>query len=272
MTANQILKADLLDILFEHRNKEYGAYAIRKAYPENLLKALAMMLLFVLALCLYVISQPKKISPRIIPIDLTPPEQTLENLKEDKKPIEVQPARTERVQPPTRVDHQIIIIPEHQTQRNALVDRTDTSYYVPGSANSPGTGDNGTGVVQGATSTQTIVQPVVSEPEPPPILNYAEVAPEFPGGTEAWMNYLRRMLRVPDDLEPGDRKTVKVRFVVNITGEVTDVVIVQSAGLVFDKEVVRVISKMPNWKPGKQKGKAVAVYFTQPVTFTAGEE
>jgi protein TonB len=272
MTANQILKADLLEILFEHRNKEYGAYAIRKAYPQNLKKALVMMLLFVLALCLYVISQPKKITPRIIPIDLTPTDRTLENLKEEKKPLEVQPPRTERVQPPTRIDHQITIIPDHQTQRNPPVDRTDTSYYVPGSTNTNGTGNDEIGVVQRAAPTQTNVQPVVSEPGAPTILNYAEVAPEFPGGTEAWMNYLRRMLRVPDDLEPGDRKTVKVRFVVNITGEVTDVVIVQSAGLIFDKEVVRVILKMPNWKPGKQKGKALAVYFTQPVTFTSGEE
>lgn len=272
MTANQILKADLLDILFEHRNKEYGAYVIRKAYPKNLLKALALMLLFVLALCLYVISQPKKIICRVIPIDLNPPERTLENLKEMKKSIEIQPTRSERIQPPTRVDRQIRIIPDNQTPLNPPVDRSDSSYYVPGSTNSSGIEDDGGGVVQGAGTTQIINQPTVKEPEPPVILNYAEVAPEFPGGTEAWMNYLRRMLRVPDDLEPGDRKTVKVRFVVNITGEVTDVVIVQSAGLVFDKEVVRVISKMPNWKPGKQKGKAVAVYFTQPVTFTAGEE
>lgn len=272
MTANQILKADLLDILFEHRNKEYGAYVIRKAYPKNLLKALVLMLLFVLALCLYVISQPKKITSRIIPINLTPPERTLENLKEEKKPIEVQPQRTVRAQPPTRVDHQIRIIPDDQIQKNPPVDRSDTSNYVPGPTNSSGTGHDGTGIVQGTTSTQLNNQPVISDPEPPAILKYAEVAPEFPGGTEAWMNYLRRMLHVPDDLEPGERKTVKVRFVVNITGEVTDVVIVQSAGLVFDKEVVRVISKMPNWKPGKQKGKAVAVYFTQPVTFTAGEE
>lgn len=269
MTANEILKADLLDILFEHRNKEYGAYVIRKAYPKNLLKALALMLLFVLVLCLYVISQPKKIICRVIPIDLNPPERTLENL--NAKPPEKVPQRSVTAQPYTRVDHQITIIPDHQIQRNPPIDRSDTN-YVPGSTNSTGTGNDGTSIVQGTISTQTNVQPVVSEPETPSIINYAEVAPEFPGGTEAWMNYLRRMLRVPDDLEPGDRKTVKVRFVVNITGEVTDVVIVQSAGLVFDKEVVRVISKMPNWKPGKQKGKAVAVYFTQPVTFTAGEE
>ena len=269
MTANQILKADFLDILFEHRNKEYGAYDIRKAYPKNLTKALVMMLLFVLALCLYVLSQPKKTIFREIPINLTP-DHNLENLK--PKPPEKVPQRTVTAQPPTRVDRQIRIIPNDQIQRNPPIDRTDTSYYVPGSTNSEGTGVDGRDIVQGTVSIQTNVQPVVPEPEPPVILNYAEVAPEFPGGTEAWMNYLRRMLRVPDDLESGDRKTVKVKFVVNINGEVTDVEIIQSAGLVFDKEVLRVISKMPNWKPGKQKGKAVAVYFTQPVTFTSGEE
>jgi protein TonB len=89
---------------------------------------------------------------------------------------------------------------------------------------------------------------------------------------EAWTRYLQRMLRVPEDLESGDRKTVRVKFVVNATGEVTDAVITQSAGKEFDKEVLRVIGRMPKWKPGKQRGKPVASYFTQPVTFTVPEE
>ena len=65
---------------------------------------------------------------------------------------------------------------------------------------------------------------------------------------------------------------MQVKFVVNNNGEVTDAVIIKSAGNIFDREVLRVIARMPKWKPGKQNGKPVAVYFTQPVTFTASEE
>ncbi len=77
---------------------------------------------------------------------------------------------------------------------------------------------------------------------------------------------------MPDDLEPGDSKTVKVRFVVNKNGEITDATIIQSAGMIFDKEVLRVIAKMPKWKAAKHRGKPVACHFTQPVTFQSLEE
>ena len=60
MKSEQILKADLLDILFENRNKAYGAYSIRRAYPSHLKKAIGMMLLMVVIVSLYVMSKPKR--------------------------------------------------------------------------------------------------------------------------------------------------------------------------------------------------------------------
>ncbi|NCU06071.1 MAG: energy transducer TonB, partial [Chitinophagaceae bacterium] len=60
MNSEQILKADLLDIIFENRNKAYGAYSIRKAYPSHLKKAIGIMLLLVTGISLYVMSRPSE--------------------------------------------------------------------------------------------------------------------------------------------------------------------------------------------------------------------
>ncbi len=274
MTINQILTASFLDILFENRNKAYGAYTIRKEYPKNLMKALGLMVLLVFAISVYVMSKPK-INGGITLIQ--PSHDTLEITLAKHFPDEpIQPLQTRTVPatPPTRLDVPPVIVPDNTDIDNPVPDRTDTT-NVPGSANSSGTGDDGQNFVQGSTSTTTTIisePPPVVEPPAPPILGTSEIAPEFPGGTEAWISYLQRMLRVPDDLEAGDRKTVLVKFVVNADGDVTDAIVIKSGGNVFDKEVLRVIARMPKWKPGKQNGKAVAVYFTQPVTFTASEE
>jgi protein TonB len=99
-----------------------------------------------------------------------------------------------------------------------------------------------------------------------------ERLPEFPGGVNAWSAFLGRHLRVPDDLEAGERRTVQVKFWVGEDGSVTRFEVVQSAGAVFDNEVIRVLKKMPKWKPAIQNGQPVAVTFTQPVTFQAVEE
>lgn len=275
MNSEQILKADLLDIIFENRNKAYGAYSIRKAYPSHLKKAIGVMLVLVAGVSFYVMSRTAEKQTRELLINLKP-DHELENIKEIEKPKEVKPIeRTVQAQPPTKVDKPIVIVPDETPLKNPPIDRTDTAVYVPDSENKPAIGDGGGDFVQGKAGDKTILTPDPPKavaPEEPAILEHPDEYPEYPGGMEAWSRYLQRMLRVPGDLESGDRKTVRVKFVVNVNGEVTDAVIVQSAGKEFDKEVLRVIGRMPKWKPGKQRGKPVPSYFTQPVTFTASDE
>jgi periplasmic protein TonB len=273
MTAQQILKADLLDILFEKRNKEYGAYTLRREYPSHLKKALGLMLLLVLVLFLYSMTKPQKAIDGV-PTDKDTTDVILEDIKDQtiKKPEQPLQPRTVEKAPPTRTSPLFKIIPDDQITKQ-LPDVNDTSDIAVGPTNSPGT--SGDGYVAGAPGPQPVITNTVipDEPAEPEIYDPSaiNVQPEFPGGVEAWLAYLQRMLRVPHDLEEGERKTVKVKFVVNTEGEVSDAVIVQSGGTSFDKEVLRVINRMPKWKPGKIKGKPVAVYFTQPVTFV-GEE
>jgi protein TonB len=95
---------------------------------------------------------------------------------------------------------------------------------------------------------------------------------QFPGGAEGFKKFMTRYLVTPDELEIGERKTVLVRFEVDVDGSISNTEIMQTGGDRFDKEVLRVLSKMPKWIPATQNGVKVATWFTQPVTFIGVEQ
>ena len=104
------------------------------------------------------------------------------------------------------------------------------------------------------------------------IFDRAELMPEFPGGADALKRFLLKNLRMPpNELEFGTQVRVIARFVVGSDGRVRDIEIVQAADPEFNTEVKRVISKMPDWKPGEQNHRTVAVYFNLPVNFVVQE-
>jgi protein TonB len=106
-------------------------------------------------------------------------------------------------------------------------------------------------------------------PEEETIYQVVEDQPEFPGGMQALMKYLRDNINYPRiSRENNSQGRAYVNFVVNTDGSITSVEILKSSGDIYlDKEAMRVVSGMPNWKPGKQAGKAVRVRFTLPVMF-----
>jgi protein TonB len=95
---------------------------------------------------------------------------------------------------------------------------------------------------------------------------------QFPGGREAFTEFLKKYLKTPDELEVGEKKMVLVRFMIDVDGTISKTEIVQSGGDRYDGEVIRVLHKMPKWVPAMQNGIKVATYFTQPVTFVGLEE
>jgi len=96
--------------------------------------------------------------------------------------------------------------------------------------------------------------------------------PNFPGGTQAWLSFLQRYLQSPEDLEPGQRIEVQVRFWIDVEGKISKPEIIKSGGSSFDKEVLRVMKKMPRWEPAMQNGNFIAVAYTQPVIFLGVEQ
>ena len=108
----------------------------------------------------------------------------------------------------------------------------------------------------------------VEEEDEEQIFQVVEEQPEFPGGNEALMKYFRDNVRYPVMAqEMGIQGKVICQFTVRKDGSVGDVVVLRSADKSLDAEAIRLVSKMPKWKPGKQRGKAVHCKFTVPVVF-----
>ena len=106
------------------------------------------------------------------------------------------------------------------------------------------------------------------EPEEETIFQVVEVMPEFPGGMAECLKFLGKNIKYPTIAqENGVQGRVIVQFVVNRDGSIVDPVVVRSVNPYLDKEALRVIKSMPKWKPGQQRGKAVRVKYTVPVTF-----
>jgi periplasmic protein TonB len=263
MTSQEILRADMLDILFENRYKRYGAYELRRWYPARLSLALFSSLSVVGLLLLFFSPQYKNISAVVLApgdsaivlrtqilLPQTPPPPPPRNIHPAATPAQVQDVTIRITEEIDMTD-----VPE----QGALVDR------VTGGATSDGD----------PAALPQIPVPVVDEqgtPARPESFIPSYTAPEFPGGLSAWLHFLNRNLRVPASLAPGEKRSVMVRFLVGADGAVSDFEMVQSAGAEFDAEVIRVLKKMPKWKPAVQNGNPVALAFTQPVTFIGAEE
>ncbi len=109
---------------------------------------------------------------------------------------------------------------------------------------------------------------VEPEPEEEEIFMVVEDAPEFPGGTQALLDYLRKNIKYPAICRENNiQGRVLVSFVVNKDGAIVDPEVVKGVNPSLDKEALRVIAGMPKWKPGSQRGKPVRVKYTVPVNF-----
>ena len=112
---------------------------------------------------------------------------------------------------------------------------------------------------------RAVAESKINEREP---VYVAEIMPQYPGGIKALLDFLKKNLRSPEDIE-GEEVSVKVKFVVNYDGKPESFDVIKSGGIAFDNEVMRVLKKMPLWIPGKSNGENVSVYYVVPVKFTS---
>lgn len=271
MKPELILQADILDIIFEGRNKEYGAYNLRKDYNARMKKALLGVLTMVTVLFIFNLFDVFPIT-KSETLVITPQDIFLERVKV-KPPDVVKPAELPKPKPAT-IQHTTIVI-VNQDNVAPLPDIKELAKDVL----------IGTETIDGPPAT-TIQSPAESlgvdsnsttpaeKPKQKDIVReYAEIMPEFPGGQAAFMRFLAKNLRVPENaLEPGQKLKIIVRFVVGKEGELSNMQFLQTSGEVFEHEVLRVLKKMPRWKPGSQNGEKVQVYFNLPIIFDVPEE
>ncbi|MBA3827455.1 MAG: TonB family protein [Taibaiella sp.] len=114
------------------------------------------------------------------------------------------------------------------------------------------------------------IDPGVTQPTPPSVFTYVEQMPSPPYDLN---NYLSKTIKYPEEAQKSaiDGRVI-IKFVVNEDGSISNAEVIRTLDPYCDKEAIRVINNMPIWKPGKQNGKAVKVYFTLPITFRLVQE
>ncbi len=270
MEPLNILRADPLDLLFENRNKAYGAYPLRKYYAQRLMLSLALVFSGVVVFSFIYLHARVLADFSVKPyipgdVDLKPID-----LRQEIKPAGP-PARPVAPKPPPTLKFVTPVIVGDPPSKAAIPNLEDLGTHVIGLQTTPGEGRAEQGPSKGAAQgiTAKISDSAESGPE---IFDHPEQMPEFPGGSEALKRFLQKNLRMPENnLETGTEVKVIARFVVGPDGRVRDVEITRAADEIFNREVTRVILKMPEWKPGKQHNRTVAVYFSLPVNFVAEE-
>jgi periplasmic protein TonB len=252
------------EIVFENRNKEYGAYVLRKKYNRNMNIAFAISI----ATLLLAISIPTILDKlneltaeevKVQEVDLTladpppldkdeppppppppdPPPPVQETIK-FTPPVIVEEVKEEDIPPPVEQTNETTVSTKTQEGSNEIIDLPDD-------------GGGGDDLGLGQQEIFTIV----------------EQMPEFQGGEEKLREFLSKNIKYPAMArENGISGTVYITFVVEGDGRITDVKSLRGLGGGLTEEALRVVKMMPNWTSGKQNGKPVRVQFTLPVKFT----
>ncbi len=276
MEVNKILKSDILDIIFEGRNKDYGAYELRKTYN----KRIKFALIFTVAVCVlffvantFLGGQTQKGSVIIADVNL-------ENLaQEEKKPEPPPPPPPPKPEPPkveiTRFTPPKIVKDEEvkPDEKPPEVEKLEETKI--GVINQVGDKDKG---IVAPVESSTGVAPVKVEEDYDQLFTSVQIESEFPGGQDAWNKYLQRNLNseVPkDNGAPSGRYTVEVSFTVDKEGNISTVsgaIPIGGNDYGTIEEAIRVIKRGPKWKPGVQNGIQVKSRKKQRITFIITED
>ena len=272
MKPETILIADPLDIVFENRNRDYGAYELRKHYAWRLKKSITIIFMGISTFSgiYYWTSshQPKqKIivwhgldSVRLVDVDM----------RKETHLIPLPAARKKIIEPPLTNP---LIVKEPIAVKPIPLDKELDHVEIGTGTNSNGPDNPGPANSSGGEAVNNSTTDNSHAPEQKTIYERAEFMPEYPGGMEALRRFLSRNLHMPKgDTDPGTTVRVLARFVIDEEGNVTGLELLQHGGTDFDEEVLRVIRKMPRWKPGMQNGLKVSVYYNLPVIFQAQED
>jgi protein TonB len=274
MEANKILSADFLDLLFEDRNKDYGAYALRKTYNKRLVRALIITAsVALLAFLGSVLASSINSNKGKVKIS----EVNLQDIKvEEEKKIELPPPPPKPPEPPKvemkqftppviKKDEEVQKPPPEQEElKEAKIDVVNQEGIKDQNIATPTVIDEGKKVIEEK-----------KEDDENKIFEKVEIEASFPGGDGAWRRYLEKNLQnfnPADNGAPAGNYTVYVQFIVDKEGNISDVRALTNHGYGMEDEAIKVIKKGPKWTPAIQNGRNVKAYRKQPITFQVQEE
>src|SRR5215831_11320208 len=270
MDTNRILSADVLDIIFEGRNKDYGAYELRKTYNKRLATALIIMAGIIAFIGIaYFVSNAMGNSGKNK--DVVVQDVQLQEVKqEDKKeppppppPPKPPPPKVEitKFTPPKIVKDEEVK-PEEKPPEVEKLEETKI-----GNINQEGEKDQGIAHPVQDEGKGVIEAPKKDETDYDKTLTKVEIESDYPGGASAWQRYLNKSLRYPQEAIDNEiQGTVVVQFIVDKQGNVSDVEAISGPNELRD-EAVRVIKKSGKWTPAVQNGRQVKSYKKQPIVF-----
>jgi protein TonB len=276
MDINKLQTADILDIIFDGRNKEYGAYDLRKTYNKRLRNALfATIGICLLLLVLSIIANSAGKEKQQVMVQ----DMSLENMKnEEKKPEPPPPPPPPKQEPPkveiTKFTPPKIVKDEEVKPDEEIKEVEKLEDTKIGTFNQEGAKDEGLVAPPVEKSTGVVEAPKVEE-DYDKVFTVVQIPAEFPGGQSAWTRFLERNLNssiTSDNGAPAGRYTVVVAFTVSKTGAISDVVAENDPGYGTKAEAIRVITKGPAWKPAVQNGRNVIYRHRQSITFVVSEE
>ena len=277
MESSTILTADVLDIIFEGRNKDYGGYDLRRTYNRRLTVSITVMLS---AICMLTIGyafagKKSKADPALLAMK----DIELASVETPERPVEPPPPPVKPPTPPPQVqmirNTTVAIVPDRDVPEDEKPPETaDLENAQIGKFNHDGPqdvgivappidGDGRTGVIEGPKKDP--------EESDAPFIS-VQIESEYPGGIPAWQRFLNKYLRYPQEAQDqGVQGTVLVQFIVDKEGNVSDVEAV-SGPAELRAEAVRVIKKSGKWTPAVQNGRHVKSYKKQPIGFKMNDE
>ena len=269
-----------VDMVFAGKNKEYGAYQLRKGTSGRNIKSLLILVIaaaLVGGFLAWKVIEQKQAEEQQAYMEAMELAKLQEQAKkeEKKKPEKVQPKIEAKKEIPVARETQKFTAPvikkdELVKEENQVkqMDKLDDKVAV-GAEDKEGVKDRTVEAVRSEIAVAAPPPPPAPKPEvATKVFDVVEEMPSFPGGNAALMSYLNSNTKYPVVAqENGVQGRVIVSFVVERDGSISDVKVARSVDPSLDREAQRVVKSMPKWKPGKQNGSAVRVKYTVPVVF-----
>ena len=269
MEANKILNADILDILFEGKNKAYGAYQLRKTYNNRMFKAILAMAALLLVVGIgFLLANNKKDDEG----KLTITETEMSEVKKDEPPPPPPPVTPPPPPPPPEVK-QIQFTPpvvkkDEDVKKDEKIEEIVEDAQISTKTVETDNTKQKIEVAPEETKGSEVVAPTPAPVEEDKIFTKVEQEAEFPGG--GWGKYLQKNLNANTPADNGaaaGNYTVIIRFVVAKDGSISDVTAETKLGFGMEEEAIKIIKRGPKWTPAQQNGNVVKAYRRQPITF-----